>query len=399
MNVGEIDHEMPVRRQRICIVSHNGYGAISGGSGGLIGGVEWQTSLLARWLCKRGHSVSFLTWDEGGPDEETIDGVRVIKICRQRAGLPGLRFFYPKWSGLLAALRKADAEVYYHNCGECVTGQVALWCRRHRRAFVFSAANDTDCDPRLPGFTYLKDRILYRWGLRHANRIIVQTETQRTMVREGMRLEATVIPMPCERPSQAPEQARPMAPSHRILWLARVCLQKRPDRLIALADLCPDLAFDMVGPHYQDPLSVKAVEDAHKRSNITVHGPLSREKVRFLFADAACLLSTSDYEGFPNTFLEAWSYGIPIISTFDPDQVIVRHGLGLVASDVAGLAAAIRSMVRDSRVYQESSGKALTYFRTHHSLEEVQPRFERILLDAADRKNMTPARSTEPPYL
>ena len=120
---------------RICIVSHNGYGAISGAREGFIGGVEWQTALLARWLASRGHSVSLVTWDEGGPVEETIDGVRIVKICKQKAGLPGIRFFYPKWSGLLAALRTADAEAYYHNCGECVTGQIALWCRRnHRRS-------------------------------------------------------------------------------------------------------------------------------------------------------------------------------------------------------------------------------------------------------------------------
>lgn len=100
------------RRIKICIVSHNGYGAISGGGKGFVGGVERQTSLLAKWLAERGHKVSFLTWDEGGLDEEVIDGVRVIKICKKDAGVPGLRFFYPKWSGLNAALAKANADVY-----------------------------------------------------------------------------------------------------------------------------------------------------------------------------------------------------------------------------------------------------------------------------------------------
>ena len=48
-------------RTRICIVSHAGYGALTGGSGH-IGGVERQTSFLAKWLAARGHAVDFVTW-------------------------------------------------------------------------------------------------------------------------------------------------------------------------------------------------------------------------------------------------------------------------------------------------------------------------------------------------
>src|ERR1041385_9072964 len=109
----------------ICIVSHNCYGAIHGGNSGFIGGVERQTSFLAWWLAANGYRVSLLTWDEGGGPEEMIKGVRVIKICNQKSGLRGVRFFHPKWTGLIRAMRRADADVYYHNFSECVTGQVA----------------------------------------------------------------------------------------------------------------------------------------------------------------------------------------------------------------------------------------------------------------------------------
>ena len=89
---------------------------LAGGPTGHIGGVERQTSLLARWLAARGYGVSVLTWDEGQPDDLAIDGVRVIKICRRSAGLRGLRCFHPRWSGLLRAMRKADAGGYYKHC-------------------------------------------------------------------------------------------------------------------------------------------------------------------------------------------------------------------------------------------------------------------------------------------
>ena len=68
---------------------------------------------MARWLAARGYPVQMLTWDEGQPDEIEIDGVRVFKICRLDGGLVGLRFFHPRWTGLVRAMRRADADLYY----------------------------------------------------------------------------------------------------------------------------------------------------------------------------------------------------------------------------------------------------------------------------------------------
>ena len=169
-------------RPRICVVAHRSFGAVSG-RGGYIGGVEWQTALTAKWLARAGHCVSMITWDEGWPDGEPIDGVRVLRACRVDAGMPAVRFIHPRWTTLVAALRRADADVYYHNTAECVTGQVALWCRRNRRGFVFSSASNADVDSALPILTHRRERVLYRMGLRRADRLIVQTETQRRMLR------------------------------------------------------------------------------------------------------------------------------------------------------------------------------------------------------------------------
>lgn len=375
--------DKPPRRFSICIVSHNGYGAISGSRDGFIGGVELQTSMLARWLAKRGHRVSFLTWDEGGPSEEIIGDVRVIKICKQRDGLPGIRFLHPKWTGLIAALQKAGAEVYYQNCGECVTGQVALWCRTHHRGFVFNAASEADCDESLPELKYWKDRSLYRLGLRNATRVIVQTQTQKTMLRRNFSLDSSVIPMPCEGAQPTFERARGSPPSNRVLWVARVCPVKRPDRLVEVARMCPELDFDLVGPHFPDLLSTRAIEEAEELPNVKVHGPLNRQEVAWFYRNAACLLSTSDYEGFPNTFLEAWSHALPVVSTVDPDGIIHAKKMGFVARDAHALAKALRALLGSNGLYAELSGNALSYFAENHSLEQVQPLFERYLFEAA----------------
>lgn len=371
---------MPERQNvfSICIVSHNAYGAVSGGSSGFIGGVERQTSLLAKWLAARGHRVSFVTWDEGGPQEEEINGVRILKVCRRDAGLPGLRFFHPKWTGLNAALRKAAADVYYHNCGECVTGQMALWCRRHGRRFVFAAASDADCDPSLPELKSRRERILYRCGLRRADSVIAQTTTQQDRFRAHFGVSAEIIPMPCPGPDVA-EYLPPNAASRRVLWIGRVCRVKRPDKLVEVAAMCPDVHFDLAGPVYDDDFSRAAVLAAEKLPNVSVHGPVPRDRVSELYRGASLLCNTSDYEGFPNTFLEAWSHGLPVVSSFDPDSVIQRQGLGITGSDAASLSSGIMELLSTETAYREASRRARAYYLSSHTTEAVLPKLENVL--------------------
>jgi glycosyltransferase involved in cell wall biosynthesis len=377
---------MSVKSLKICIVSHNAYGAITGNKNGHIGGVEWQTTLLAKWLVMRGHKVSFITWNEAGLPEQQLEGIRIITLCRKNAGLPGLRFFHPKWTSLVAALRRADAEVYYQNCGECVTGQVAMWCRSHRRPFVFSSANDTDCDAKLPELGSFRERLLYRYGIRHADRVIVQTEKQRLSLRSGFGLDSVCIPMPCPGPLDAELTSRSFPVSRRVLWIARIHPQKRPDRFLDVAESCPELEFDFVGPPSGDTYSQQITQRAKAISNIIVHGAVPRERVSAYFQRAALFCCTSDYEGFPNTFLEAWSHGVPIVTTFDPDALIQKRGLGMVASDTPGLIAGVRKMFDTPGLYQKAAGNARQYYLENHTVEAVMPQFEKVFQDAAMRK-------------
>lgn len=368
---------------RLCLVAHFAYGALGGGERGHIGGVERQTSLMAKWLAARGHRVSLVTWDEGQEDGESIDGVQVFRLCRQDAGVPGLRFFWPRWSSLNAAMRRADADVYYQNCAEYVTGQVAMWCRRHSRKFVYSVANDPDCDVRLPEMRSLRERVLYRYGLNHADRVIVQTRKQQKMLRKGFQRESNVIPMPCPGPSDVEYAAcdRNRNGSRRVLWIGRICEQKRPDRLLDVAEICPDLPFDLVGPAGDSDYARKVCERARTLKNVTVHGAASRDRVADFYRRAKVMCCTSDFEGFPNTFLEAWSYGVPIVSTVDPDGLITGKGLGAVGTDVPQLAAGIRELMASPQQWQRASQTSREYFAANHAIDEAMARFERVFCE------------------
>jgi glycosyltransferase involved in cell wall biosynthesis len=377
------------------VVAHAAYGAMIHDPRRHVGGVERQTTLLSRWLAARGHDVSLVTWDEGQQDGARIGGVRMVKTCRREQGLPGLRFVHPRWTGLVAALRRADADVYYHNCGEYVTGQVALWSRRRRRAFVYGTASDTDCDPRLPALPRRRERVLYRYGLRHADRVIVQTRAQQDRLREGFGLDSVVIPAPCPGPDDAEYEARarPLPGAAPVLWVGRIAPEKRPDRLLDLAEARPALAFQLVGPGGATAYAREILARGQRIANVTVHGAVGRDELARLYRLALCLCSTSDYEGFPNTFLEAWSHGLPVVSTVDPDGLIARLGLGGVASGVPGLAAAIDALDRAPLRWAQASARARAYYLENHRPDAALLRIEEVFREAVASRGVRAPRS------
>jgi len=371
-------------KPRICFVAHCAYGAMAGGDGGHIGGVERQTSLMARWFAGRGYEVSMLTWDEGQEDGVKIDGVRVFKMCRKDAGVKGLRFFWPKWTSLVAAMKRADADLYYQNCAEYVTGQVALWCQKHGRRFVFSVAADTHCEARLPYLATLRERILYRYGLKAADIVIVQTWRQRKMLQANFGRDSIVLPMPCPGPNEDDYSDCELKrnDSHHVLWIGRICPVKRPDRLLGLAEACPDLRFDLVGPVADNGYARSIRERAKSISNVTLHGPVSRDHVSEFYRKAKILCCTSESEGFPNTFLEAWSHGLPIVTTFDPDNLIVERGLGGSAKDVSELARGIRVLLDSPQRWRKAAQAARQYYLENHTVDAAMSKFEKVFLDA-----------------
>jgi glycosyltransferase involved in cell wall biosynthesis len=370
----------PVAALDVCIVSHDAYAELSG-RGGRVGGVERQTALLARWLAARGHRVSMVTWDLGQPDGIEIDGVRVFKVCRESDGWPIVRFAHPRWSSLTKALSRANAGVYYQNVIDGVTGQVALWCRARRRPFVYSTSSDSDCDPRLPLLDTRRERVLFRTGLRLADRIIVQTGRQQSMLQRHFRRDSTVIPL------SVPDEGRHLTrrPGGRIAWVGRVCEVKRADRFLDLADSFPEYGFDLIGPGDGSRYATAVDGRARGMANVTVHGPLRREAVLEQLATAACLCCTSDIEGFPNTFLEAWSLGVPVLSTFDPDDTLTRERLGWFVADPAQLPQALRAVMRDDAQRLEAGARARAYYTLHHTPDAVMPQVEAVLHAVAAR--------------
>ncbi|HET7766819.1 MAG TPA: glycosyltransferase family 4 protein [Burkholderiales bacterium] len=333
----------------------------------LIGGEAVQQTLLGRALAQRGHDVSMVVADCGQDDGGRWEAIRVFKAYRLDAGVPGVRFIHPRWTGMWSALKRADADLYYTSCAGMQVGLVALFCRRHRRRFVFRVASDSDCDASRLLVPFARDRWLYAYGVRRADAILVQSTSQAEALARNYGLASRLAGMMVERPLPTAER------DIDVLWVGNIRREKRPDRILELADGMPEVKIHMVGGPLRDEEAFFGnVESAARaRPNVVFHGRLTYWDANALYGRSRLLLNTSDVEGFPNSYLQAWIRGVPVVALIDPDRVIEREGLGAAARSAAALRDAVRSLLDDPAAWQAASERCRAYVAREHCDDKV----------------------------
>lgn len=371
----------------ICFVALDSFAAlVDDPKFGNIGGAEIQQVLIGRNLAKRGHRVSFITRDHGQDDEMEIDGIRISKVYDRNKRISVLRFLHPKLTNLWHTMKRANADIYYQRTSDGITGIVATFCRLYHRKFIFAVAHDHDCVTTLPHCSARHERVLYRYGLRRASIVTAQTITQQKLLRENFGLDSTVIPN-CA-PDYSSRQGESDTPASirgkRLLWVGAFKPDKRLELLFDIAEQHQDLQFDVVGDSNKESDYIQRLRSRGQNlPNVTLHGMVPHALMQVFYQRSAALICTSRAEGFPNIFLEAWSYGLPIVSTFDPDDLIAHKGLGKVCKGVPELAVSIYELLNSPDQWRKVSQSARDYFMENHTMDKAMERFERLFNEIA----------------
>ncbi len=344
----------------ICFVALNSFNLFSPDTNDQhIGGAETQQFAVSRYLADNGWSVRFVTKDLGQADGERYAHAVVHKAYREAAGWPVLRFFTPRWSGLVGALRRADADIYYQRSAGVETAQIASWCRRNGRKFVYGVASESDCRTSLDFIKRDVDKRAFAWGLRHADLVIAQTHRQAGLLKGNWNVDAAVIgnmlaPLELQnKPAACDEKLR-------LVTVGRINPNKRIEWVLELAERNEAIEFVIIGSANADSTYAAGLIGRMRELDNVVHiDYLPREGVLEEIQNSTALISTSILEGFPNVYLEAWYVGRPVLCTYDPLGDIQSKCMGWVCESTAEMQSAIEELRAKPAAVRNAWGKKM----------------------------------------
>ncbi len=412
---------------KICFVALGAYPLFDPAVQGPTGGMEFQSWTFARALAKRGTmDVSFLVRDHGQPAVTRFNGIAVyarreplatqlLRVFRgmrrngvtagstapivggrdllQAAKLPlrGVRAGFRLIGQALRNVPAGDelyarigADVYITFGVNEISAEVIKACQEQRRTSILYLASDSDLDEVFAA-PYARSRedgvrgVDGHYALMNADAIVVQSQHQLARLSERFGRSGPVIANPIDLDSDgtagSPAPAEVAAAIGRgpfVLWVGRSDpVYKRPDLCLDLAVRLPQVRFVMVmAPMDRD---YHALLKRRRPANVEIIDGLPFRAMPHLFRAALALVNTSSREGFPNAFLQAGQFGIPVVSlSVDPDGIFADRGAGVVCKGRLDLMAeAVEALVEKPERRGHYSNRLANYVAEFHDLERL----------------------------
>jgi len=347
-----------------------------------IGGWAVELNAWINGLRANGHEVGVLTWKGANAFVNKKLDFDLIETYDPDKGIKIFKYFYNYIPTLYRKAAQYEPDVIIQACAGLSTGIMAFIADKLNIPFIHRAANDMDSDNRYKSHLLKYEQIAFRYGLKKSNIIACQNKYQYdNLIAKYPEKTLPILHNPFFINADVPlilyEDRKYVA------WLGFFKKQKNLPLLYDIAIKCPDVQFKIAGMPGRniDNNTDKAVSKLKKLPNIEFTGYLSREKVPHFLSKSIVLLNTSHFEGFSNTYLEAFSAGTPVIAPVnaDPDHIIEKNGLGFAVKNNSDFPVVIQSVFENKERFVEIGKQCQEYVYENHDPEILAKRLVDII--------------------
>jgi glycosyltransferase involved in cell wall biosynthesis len=299
------------------------------------GGAELQVALIAKVISEKGYPVTIIE-NKGCGKEIKVGDISVLFTAKTH--LRGFRYFFEKIPHSICYLLRTKADFYYIRGFSLLFMLVLFATRKLNTKLILGIASDMDV-------LSFKKRFMYVYKNKTSNITWLKNDFFSCLVSELLLLKANIILVQHSYQQKAlkSRNINSFIYPNIILPKKRIVTHGLHDYLIYVGSLnerkgLTDLLCFISKSNrikikiFGSAQGNRALNDLNLFSNyknIVYSGQKPREVIIHEIANSRGLLNFSKMEGFPNTFLEAWQFGIPVFSLWvDPGGVIQRHNLG-----------------------------------------------------------------------
>lgn len=341
------------------------------------------------------YDITFVVLDHGQPEVEQFGNIRVYRHTYYKTyqtfveKLPCRKLFstfhfsesnplfidqYRIDHKKISGYEKVNADVYCTFGVSNFSAEVAAFCKKYEKKFVLFLGSGEDVSSKYYNGSketnsYGSVGHLCYYTINQSDLIISQTKRQSDLVWERYHKNSTIIHNPIDL-STTFDNDKGTSKEQFALWIGKSDKVKRPDILLQLAKNIKDIKFVMV--LNTSDRQIHEIIIRGKSGNVELHEYIPINEIERLFINAFVLVNTSDFEGFPNTFLQAGKYDVPILSlNVDPDNFISLNKCGVVAGGNFGkLLEGLQIISTDKKIREFYSKNIKEYVYKNHKLED-----------------------------
>lgn len=340
------------------------------------GGGENQLLILARSLTKIGFIVKIV--DTRITTSERIEnGIEFFPI-------EGLNSLFDKITkktfSIYKVLVKLNCDYYVSSMGNFQQILLLLASKKNKSKFYYWVAADLEVESLRARIKfkylgkikfrnllyYLLDELIFPYVLKTADIVFVQHSAQLNHDFKNAVILNNV----------SPDFGQIKDKSNYFIWVGSVDFDKGFQYLEPIIKECPDIKFKVVGK-IRAAGCIPILERMLSHNNFEYLGFIKKnEDLLTLIGQAKALLNTSLKEGFPITFIEAWSVNTAVLSlNVDPGGVINREGLGFCAK---GNYNAYVNYIKS--FHRSDNGSLRNYYLYNHSLDFFEKNLKKYFI-------------------